>query len=265
LISLGSLCPAERDPLYEAEPALAMLRGIALVQCRGRTVLLAKGDFSPSQAPAVVGHNPVGGAFARPHLLGGVTDVKAATWNAALDAAVAPGSLITQDVGASSDAPEFPGPLRLRVMFPGGGAGHNEPLLVTGVTGAGDLVYVRYVDDRHLRIGFDHWLVGGPLSEPIECDVTLPHEVVVSLGSLLPPPRAGSPDAPEMAALRRRCVVMLDGKVVIACDTAFHPTTIAQLTLFTNKIGGSTANPVFTGSVIRVERVPLAEILRAAP
>lgn len=266
LISLGSQLPKESDLPETVKSMHAMFREHVLVQCRGRTVLLAKGEFTSTTAAGVLGRNTVGGAFARPFYSGHITGAVLANFETLVAAIAAPGSLIAQESPEENrPVAEFPGPLRLKLMFPGGGAGHNEPLVVTGVTGAGDLIYVRYVDERHLRIGFDHWMVGGPLSEPLECDVTLPHDVVVSMGSMLPQPVDGTPDKPEIAALRRRCVVMLDGKVVINTPAEFHPTKPAQLTLFTNRIGGSTANPVFTGSILQVLRVSPQEILSVAP
>jgi hypothetical protein len=264
LISLGSLLPPEGDDIYRNDPALGMLRNLAIVQFRGRTVLLAKGEFSPAKSAGVLGRNGVGGSFARPLFSGRIDAARGVDHRAVLAAAVAPGSLIAEDTAVTADVPTLPGPFKLQLMFPGGGGGHNEPLVTTGVSGYGDFVYVRYIDDQHLRLGFDHWRVGGPLSAPLECDITQPHEVTVSLGSLLPPPPEGGSDSPEVARLRSRCVVLLDGKVVLAIEAKFHPTTLEQVTLFSNTIGGSTANPTFTGTIMRVERVSAGEILRAA-
>ncbi len=150
------------------------------------------------------------------------------------------------------------GPCRMIVMFPGDKAGQAEPLVVTGQTGAGDFAYVSYVDDHHVRFGFDHWGVGGKVSEPVTLDLDAPHLLEVSMGSLY----GGAADDPawkavppeERVRLRRQRWIRLDGRTVLEADLPCHPTTAGQITLGRNLIGGSTCAAEFSGVIYSVAR-----------
>jgi hypothetical protein len=153
--------------------------------------------------------------------------------------------------------------VRIRLRFPKNLTGRNEPIVVTGRTSRGDFIYVRYEDEKHIRIGLDHWLVGGPLSEPIPCDYSVLHDLTISIGSLLAPADPKQPDSPAVARLRTHGLVQLDGKTVLACTSAFHPTKPDQITLGANRIGGSTAESLFYGDILRAERVAPEEAAKA--
>ena len=97
------------------------------------------------------------------------------------------------DLALHPDSPSTTGPGAMRgaehmiVRLPAQKTGRGEPLLVTGKTGAGDFIYVTYEDEKHIRLGYDHWGVGGMKTDPIEIDYSVPHEIWVSLGTLYPP------------------------------------------------------------------------------
>lgn len=137
-------------------------------------------------------------------------------------------------------------PLRLLLYFPDQAAGRSEPLLVTGVTGRGDLVYVRYLDEKRVRFEFDHWGVGGLTGEPVEIDYRAPHWVEIRLGSLYPEALAADP---AKAALLHTLEVKLDGRVVLAGNSPFHRATPDKIYLGENPIGGSTCTQAFTGQL----------------
>jgi hypothetical protein len=139
------------------------------------------------------------------------------------------------------------GAVEMTVVFPLQVRDIADPLVVTGLTGAGDLLYVRYIDQRHLRFGFDHWGIGGINGLPIEVDYGQSHRLELTMGSLYPP------DAP--AALRTLVRVRLDGVTVLEGNSPCHPATSDQIRLLTNPIGGSTCGPVFNGRVVSVERL----------
>jgi hypothetical protein len=240
VISLGSLMPTEPD-FYQRKPELTSLRGAVVVQFAGRTVLSARGVFTPGATKQVVaGANVVGGAMATAYFQGRIEEITT----------VEPGEILA---GGGTEGPAgYPGPVRIQLRFPPGRAGYGEPLVVTGATGAGDIVYVRYVSEHRLRIGFDHWNKGGPVSRQIEYDPGTAHELILSLGSLLP---SMGPGGDTFAFLRRRCSILLDGTPVLACESEFYPATPAQVFVGENPIGGSTTGPAFTGQIIRVEPV----------
>jgi len=104
------------------------------------------------------------------------------------------GAILTRNISASPSRAKFSGSVtilpvpeangrgsgaaQLKLWFPAGRPpGLQEPLVATGVTGAGDIVYVRYVDDRRdPAFGFDHWGVGGTMSAPVEIDSLRAHQ-----------------------------------------------------------------------------------------
>lgn len=49
-------------------------------------------------------------------------------------------------------------------------SGRTEPFFATGKTGAGDLVSIVHVDEHHVRLAFDHWGVGGPMSALVRAE-----------------------------------------------------------------------------------------------
>ncbi len=160
--------------------------------------------------------------------------------------------------GAAPCPPEEHGPVHMIVVLPKQRPGRHEPLLATGRTGAGDMVYVFYEDSHHIRIGFDHWGVGGTLSDPVEVDYAEPHEIWVLEGTLFPEPgdNAGWGATPntERAALRSTVSVMLDGKTVLSGRYATFPTAKKEVVLGKNSIGASTADPEFGGIIRYSER-----------
>ncbi|HEU5081529.1 MAG TPA: hypothetical protein VFT72_20110 [Opitutaceae bacterium] len=132
-----------------------------------------------------------------------------------------------------------------------------EPLVVTGKTGAGDLVFSQYVDANHIEFGVDHWGLGAPKSPPVEIDYSVPHRVSISLGSLYPPSNDSAwngvaPDVKER--LLGHMIISLDGKVVLDAAVPFHPTTREQVCVGENQIGSSTCGPIFSGQIHAVRR-----------
>jgi hypothetical protein len=147
-----------------------------------------------------------------------------------------------------SECEEVPpnAPVSLLLQFPPAAAAGSEPLVVTGRTGAGDFVYVRYVGDNKVRFGFDHWGVGGALGDPVAIDPAAAHRVEITMGSLYSGARSGP--------ATRRVEVKLDGQTVLAADSPCHPTHPREWYIGENPIGGSTCGERFTGRLLLVER-----------
>jgi hypothetical protein len=140
------------------------------------------------------------------------------------------------------------GQVDLQVQFPEGALGTSEPLVVTGATGAGDLLYVRYEDADHVRFGLDHWGQAGLGGLPVALDYAAPHHLEISMGSLYAPGTAGP--------WEQRVLVRLDGETVLDGNLACHPSWPDQIQIGLNSIGGSTAGPAFTGRILAVKRPP---------
>src|SRR5690606_5271289 len=85
----------------------------------------------------------------------------------------------------------------------------------TGTPGAADFFYVQYLDERTIRLGFDHWGLGGPLSEPISIEPGEEQEIVIHFGSLLPPPdHPVASTLPELIFLRSWLYAEVNGQVI---------------------------------------------------
>jgi hypothetical protein len=139
------------------------------------------------------------------------------------------------------------------LAFPTNKEGRHEPLLTSGITGAGDFIYIIYQDAHHVRIGFDHWNGVAVVTDPIPVDYLVPHEFWISTGALYPDEPSGTPSQElkdfDPSQLRSHVTVMLDGKTVISSNTTTYPASPASVTIGTNTIGGSSADPVFSGNI----------------
>jgi len=199
----------------------------------GRALLNVDQVFYPSTpSSAIVGFNPYGSTGARREFTGRISVARQ------VDGSVLPPIVRSGSYGA----------IEMSVNFPFGVLGTQEPLVVTGVTGAGDFVYVRYADPTHVVIGFDHWSVGGILGEPFELDYGATHRIAISFQALFPPGSA----LHASKAVR----VLIDGKPALVGSFPCHPTTADRIKVGVNPIGGSTCGPKFTGRILSVELFP---------
>jgi hypothetical protein len=144
--------------------------------------------------------------------------------------------------------------------------GRHEPLLTSGITGAGDFIYIVYQDAHHVRIGFDHWNGVAVISDPIPVDYQIPHELWISTGALYPEKSPGVPSQElqnlDLGRLRSHVTVMLDGKTVILSNTTTYPALPTSVTIGTNTIGGSSADPAFSGNIYFTGRMSPNAIVR---
>lgn len=137
------------------------------------------------------------------------------------------------------------GPIEIKLTLPPFRGVRNEPLVCSGEAGRGDLVYVRFLDERRVAFGYDHWGYGGFETEPVAVDPQSEQTVTVDYGALHPAGRTGS----------GRITVTLNGKIVADRPAAFHPCEPATVLVGFNSIGASTATPQFTGNLLGFRRV----------
>ena len=156
-------------------------------------------------------------------------------------------------------APGTEGAEHLVVRLPSQKSGRREPLLTTGRAGAGDLVYVIYDDDHHVRLGIDHWGVGAAVSPPIAVDYAIPHEFWITSAALYP--GAADPafwkglNPAEALRARSGITVWMDGRTVLAYGKPAYGCPPSEVVVGHNPIGGSTCDPDFSGSVAYAERM----------
>jgi hypothetical protein len=235
-IELASLYPPKDHPYHARleKNEARRIRTRAQVQLDGREVLW--GDvpaYDASPQTRWIGKNP----WAQ-HLGGSFTGV------------ISSYNVLSPLLGPSTVA-LAPGIIRMNLWLPSGKPpGLHEPLVCTGITGAGDLLYLRYIDDQHVVLGFDHWNFGGPLGKPFKVDFSVPQRVEVHLGSLFPPNSEPSANDPA----RRHLEVRWNGEVVLNGEFDFHPAYADQVYFGANPIGCSTSTSKYSGRIIDIWR-----------
>jgi hypothetical protein len=251
-VSLGGFMP-EAASFYQAHPDLVGLRNFVIILRDGRTEWIQPAEFAPADGAWSIGRNGPEAQSSGRQLNGSIEGLKAIDPLAILDQTYRlDGRVDRAGLGGG-----FPGPVRLQIKFPADRNGTSEPLLTSGVTGAGDFIFVRYEPDGRVRFGFDHWGEGGPLSEPVRIEPGRAHELVVSAGFLYP----GDPANPDWRELRQQVWVELDGRVVLQAPAPVHPAEATRLVVGVNFIGGSSSGRVFTGLIQEVKALPPAYVL----
>jgi hypothetical protein len=144
------------------------------------------------------------------------------------------------------------GEVRMTVLLPWVVDGRSEPLVTTGSTGAGDCVYVTYLDGLHVLVGHDKWGYGGAKSAPIAVDPTVPQEIEINMVSMH---RFGEGVAPGgSSGPGKNLTVTWNGVAVLTEDSGAYPSAPDHVTVGENRIGGSTALPRFSGEILKITR-----------
>lgn len=166
--------------------------------------------------------------------------------------------LVAERLAAWPEPPPDFGPVALTLRWPEKlPVGRAEPLLVTGKTGAADVIWVRYVDATHAVVGYDCWGRGGPQTPPLAIEPAGVATVQIALGNLFDPRVAAwsalTPEARVRATERLR--VRVDGRVVLDVPATPHPTAPTEISTGCNDIGASSCAGKFSGEILRVQRV----------
>ena len=257
-ISHGSLYPLAEDPRLRAlgEDVQVGLRRFVRILWNNQPVIEADLQLPPITPGAVKWGRAAGFPDTADRLAGEIISVDR-HW---------PESFAAYDRLNLIQTARF-GPLAFEVRFPTGLAGRSEPLVTSGVTGAGDFLYVHYLDDRHIRLGFDHWGVRGHVGEPIEIEPDRWYRLILSMGSLYPPESdvwfSGHGPAAAQAA-KGEVRVFLDDRPVFFARSPAYESPPRFVTPGANNIGGSSAGPTFSGTIRQVERLPFTAFPPAA-
>jgi hypothetical protein len=135
------------------------------------------------------------------------------------------------------------GDVAMTVVLPSGKTGTSEPLVVTGEPNAGDLVFVSYLDNDHVKFGFDHWGSPSTLSKVVAVDFSKPHALVIRMGSL-----QKDPSNQDMI------LITLDGKDVLVANKKAFASAAGEVQIGLNSIGGSSCGERFTGKILAAAR-----------
>jgi len=140
------------------------------------------------------------------------------------------------------------GALRLVLNVPWSTPGSSEPLLTTGHTGAGDVIYLKYLGAGQFAVGHDKWAYGGEISRPFTANPREPQTVEIAMASLGAGPGVH---------------VWWNGQEVISENRESYPQSApSEVEVGANEIGGTTCSTMFTGRILKAERlapVPVAK------
>ena len=131
---------------------------------------------------------------------------------------------------------------QLAVRFPVDRPGRNEPLLTAGRPGAADSVYVHYERPGWVRLGFDHWGVGGVLSDPVPVANDVYQVLEIELG-----------DGSWAKAGAGKVRVRLNGQWVVQATADLYASRPEEAMIGRNSVGLSTSDPNFSGEIFRME------------
>jgi hypothetical protein len=199
----------------------------------GKTVIDRDQVFYPADPATVIfGRNDFITDLIAPRFSGSIEEVRGSSYDSL------PKGDLLRDYGS----------IEMEVKFISARKGASEPLVVSGVKGAGDFLYMRYLEDNKVVFGFDHWGVGGIVGDLVTLDLAKTHRLRLSMGSLYPVDT-------EVGVWRQKVYVMLDDTVVLSGTYATHPTTRTQIVIGENPLQGSSCGPKFSGVISQVVRI----------
>jgi hypothetical protein len=231
-------------PLTAPRGALPDIREALKLRFDGRWLIAADRRTHPTLPFEVVfGYNSVGMSSARDSFSGTLLRAEP----------MAP-------LATPNHAGEGLGPLEISVRFPAAEPGTREPLAVTGRTGAGDLVYVIYEAGNRIRLGIDHWGIGGTVSNPIPISPARIYSIRISSAALFPRPNDptwGKVPAADQDRIRAAIRVQFDGQPAVEAAFIAYPSRPSEIEVGENSIGGSSCGLRFSGDLVEVRRLGL--------
>jgi hypothetical protein len=253
------LLPPAGAAIYERHPALQDVADWLYLRLNGRPAFRFAMEGDAAGGTVTVAANTVGSSAADGYfsgLLGGSRALGGAAFGRA-DL-----SFVHLPLFAEPEWDGYSGPLRLRLVWPKRSDGASQPLVVSGTTGSADFVYVQYLEDGRIRLGYDHWGRGGPVSEPLDVEPGAVQDLVVSHGGLLPPPgHLLYTTKPELGELRNRLYLALNGETVFNQPNRAHVARADTIMVGMNEAGGTSAGLEFGGRMLGVERVAPVDVL----
>jgi hypothetical protein len=256
-ISIGTLLPDIGAPVFGRAPNFVGMRNMVYMTLNRGLVLFAAIPFqSDGPCRAIFGANIPGSSACAPFFSGEITSIEAIGLR---DIPV--GKAAASESMSKLERPGwkgYTGPLLFDVRFAEGRPGETQPILTTGLTGEGDIVFVRYEAGGAARICVDHW--GAPLtaSDPFVLAPGTRHLLSIGLGSLYPPEGAlPEVDDRGLRAVRNRLRIDVDGRRVLDCERTAYPSLPEWLTIGANFIGGSSVGTAFYGKIEGVKQAPL--------
>lgn len=261
-VSLGTLFPPENDARFRGREDLrALCRRVALT-FDGQSVFSAPSPVG-ELAPVPLAELALGG-----FIPAGTDGPRSFTGKVYSTRQIDPRGFLDEPSAAHRSFIRGPyfgdrqGPIELSVRFPSGVITGAEPIVSTGHSGAGDLLYVSYQSRRHVRFHLDHWGTPSIQSGVMEIVPGKAHQLVVSFGSLMPAIKDVRYEESRSARkLIRWLYVSLDGRVVFSRPFDFYACDPDEISFGSSFPGGTACAPTFGGEVLEAHRVQPDRIL----
>jgi hypothetical protein len=150
--------------------------------------------------------------------------------------------------------PPLPNPLTLDLLIEQHSPGRNEPLITSGRTGAGDFLFVRYLDDGGILFGYETWGEPGQLSKPLLLSTDRRVRLLVEMPGLSQV-RGGF--APPNDRLR----IVASGTELFNAQVLYKVRRPAEIAFAENPIGGTACDEELHGRLL----LPDGRELRGLP
>lgn len=151
-----------------------------------------------------------------------------------------------------------PPPLRdgiwsIDVEFAMPAIGSNQPILVSGITGGGNLLFARVVDAETIKLGVDIWGYGAPLSPPIKLKTPGRHRFDIIVGTLANDYPWPAPPA-ALESFAHHFVVWIDGTPAWVVPVAHHEKSYQKVRIGVNQQGFDSAHTTFSGEITETKQ-----------
>jgi len=203
-VDMGAFYPPLGHPFFSRYSATQarMMKSVIHVELDDRTVLDARmASYNAPPWTLEIGHNDISMSPARIDFSGSIVSAR---------------RLPPPAAGAFSDNR---GLWRIRCVFPMDKPSRNFPLLSSGVTGKGTLVFVNVASAGAIRFGVDEWSVGGGTSDALEVAPQTEHTIEIFIGTLADRaswPKDWNISPAQLGRSERRLAVWLDGRLAFS-------------------------------------------------
>jgi hypothetical protein len=148
------------------------------------------------------------------------------------------------------DPPREFGIWSLELEFPRNGLNGGQPLLASGITGRGNLLFVDTPRAGEIRFGFDQWGHRLDYSQPVPITMDRAHRLDILVGPQIAAQAAGASwglSPQDRERLGPVLQVWLDGRLAWQIAIEFHRQSYDKAATAINLQGFSTAAPAFGG------------------
>jgi hypothetical protein len=246
-VDMGALYPPLNHPFFSRYGTMQarLLKSRVSVMMDGRLVFNSHlGSYDAPPWTLEIGREDISMSLSRPRFSGTIVSVR------------------RLPPPPQSGALEKPGAWRIVCVLPLQLPGASFPIVASGTTGNGTILFVTILPGNRVRFGIDEWFIGGAASDPIEVDPLLEHTVDVFFGPIA---RKSSwlgvyASAPEQLAGSGRLLnVWLDGRLVLSAGLKrpYTGPSDSNAVIASNPQGFSTCREKFFGPI---QAAPFSEL-----